>query len=114
THTFYRGAKIAYQYWVHYEYTGDEQWLRDVAYPVIKGEAELYRNFPNLKKGDDGKYHIYHVNSNESIWDAQDTDEEISSMMGIFPAAIRASEILKTDDQLRSSWREVLANLAPL
>ncbi len=114
THTFSRGAKIAYQYWVHYEYTGDEQWLRDVAYPVIKGEAELYRNFPNLKKGDDGKYHIYHVNSNESIWDAQDTDEEISSMMGIFPAAIRASEILKTDDQLRSSWREVLANLAPL
>ena len=27
--------------------------------------------FPNIKKGDDGKYHIHHVNSNESVRGAQ-------------------------------------------
>jgi hypothetical protein len=114
THIFSRGAKIAYQYWVRHEYTHDSKWLRKSAYPILKGVAEFYRNYPNLKKEADGKYHIHNVNSNEGIWGAQDTDEEISSMMGVLPVVIRASEILKTDESLRSDWRELLANLAPL
>lgn len=35
-------------------------------------------------------------------------------MMGILPAAIRASEILGVDPQMRSLWTELLQNLAPL
>jgi len=42
------------------------------------------------------------------------TVEEISSMMGIFPAAIRASEILNIDSDLRLLWKEFLQNLSPL
>ena len=48
-------------------------WLRTRAYPMLKGAAEFYRNFPNVKKGADGKYHIHNVNSNESIYGARDT-----------------------------------------
>ncbi len=114
THIFSRGAKIAYQYWLRYEYTRDEKWLRDRAYPMLKGVAEFYRNYPNVKKGADGKYHIHHVNSNEPLWGGQDTDEEISSMMGILPVVIRASEILNVDADMRPVWREFLENLAPL
>ena len=114
THIFSRGAKIAYQYWIRYQYTHDEAWLRDRAYPLIKGVAEFYRNYPNVKKGQDGKYHIYHVNSNESVWGAKDTDEEMASMLGILPVAIKASEILKMDEALRPVWKEFLVNLAPL
>ena len=69
-------------------------WLRDRAYPMIKGAAEFYRHFPNLRKEADGKYHIHHVNSNESVMGAHDTDEDLSAMRGIFAAAIRASEVL--------------------
>jgi hypothetical protein len=114
THIFSRGAKIAYTYWQRYEYTLDETWLRDRAYPMLKGVAEFYRNFPNLKKGEDGKYHIHHVNSNESVQGGQDPDEEISSMMGILPVVIRASEILRVDAEMRPVWREFMGNLAPL
>lgn len=114
THIFSRGAKYAYQFWLRYEYTGDEQWLRDRAYPVLKAVAEFYRNFPNVKKEADGKYHIHYVNSNEGIWGATDTDEEISSMMGIFPVLIKASEILNVDADMRPVWKEFLENLAPL
>jgi len=114
THIFSRGAKIAYQYWQRYEYTMDKGWLRDRAYPMLKGMAEFYRNYPNLKKAEDGKYHIYHVNSNESVWGGRDTDEEIASMRGILPPLIRASEILDLDAGMRPVWREFLANLAPL
>lgn len=114
THIFSRGAKLAYSYWMNYEYTQDKEWLAKSAYPMIKGIAEFYRNFPNLKKGADGKYHIYHVNDNEPIWDGHNTVEEISSMMGILPVAIKASEILNTDANLRPLWKELLQNLSPL
>jgi hypothetical protein len=114
THIFSRGAKIAYQYWLRYEYTQDEAWLRERAYPVLKGVAEFYRNFPNVKKEADGRYHIDHVNSNESVQGARDTDEGIASMMGIFPVLIKASKILDVDADLRPVWQEFLANLAPL
>jgi hypothetical protein len=114
THIFSRGAKIAYQYWLKYEYTLDKVWLRDSAYPMVKGVAEFYRNFPNFKKDQDGKYHIYHVNDNESVLGAHNTVEEIAAMIGILPVAIKASEILNVDTELRKSWKDVLDNLSPL
>jgi hypothetical protein len=114
THIFSRGAKIAYYYWLRYEYTADMAWLRDRAYPMLRGVAEFYRHYPNVKKGADGKYHIHHVNSNEPLWGGQDTDEELASMYGILPVVIRASEILNVDADMRPIWREFLDNLAPL
>jgi hypothetical protein len=114
THIFSRGAKIAYQYWQKYEFTRDTDWLRTTGYPVIRGVVEFYRNFPNVKKEDDGKYHIYNVNDNESVRGGHNTTEEISSMRGIFPAVIKASEILGIDTGMRSVWKEFLDNLSPL
>jgi hypothetical protein len=81
---------------------------------MLKGAAEFYRNYPNLRKGDDGRYHIHHVNSNESVYGARDTDEDIASMRGVLAASIRASEILGQDEDLRGRWKELLANLPPL
>jgi hypothetical protein len=114
THNLGTTGKVAYLYWRRYEYTLDEAWLRDRAYPMLKGAAELYRNFPNLSKGADGKYHIHHVNSNESVMGANDTDEDLSAMRGVLAAAIRANTILGEDAALRAQWQEMLANLAPL
>ncbi len=114
SHIFSRGAKIAYQYWMQYEYTLDKHWLKSKAYPMIKGIAEFYRNFPNLGKEADGKYHIRHINDNESIWDGHNTIEEMASMYGILPVAIRASEILEIDADLRKDWKELLVNLSPM
>lgn len=114
THIFGSTAKIAYYFWRRYEYTLDRDWLRNRAYPMLKGVAEFYRNFPNVTKESDGKFHIRYVNSNESVWGARDTDEDLSSMRGIFPAVIRASEILGVDVELRRKWTEFLANLTPL
>jgi len=114
THILGTTAKVAYLYWRRYEYTLDEAWLRERAYPMLKGAAEFYRAFPNMSKGADGKYHIHHVNSNEGVMGASDTDEDLSAMRGIFAAAIRASAILGVESSLRDQWRERLDNLAPL
>ncbi len=114
THILGTTAKVAYLYWRRYEYTLSKAWLRDRAFPMLKGAAEFYRHFPNVRKGDDGKYHIHHVNSNEGVMGARDTDEDLSAMRGVLPAAIRASELLDAEPDLRAAWREMLDNLAPL
>lgn len=114
SHIFSSGAKIAYAYWLGYEFGGDENWLRDRAYPILKGVAEFYRNYPNLRQEADGRYHLYFVNSGERVWGARDTDEEITAMRGLLPVVIKASEILQTDQDLRARWRDLLNHLAPL
>ena len=113
-HIFSSGAKIAYLYWLRYEYSQDQAWLRDRAYPILKGVTEMYRNFPNVKKEADGKYHIHNVNNHEPVLAAQDTNEELSAMHGIVPITIRAAEILGVDAEMRPVWQEFLDNLAPL
>jgi hypothetical protein len=114
THNFGSNAKIAYLFWRRYEYTLDREWLRTRAYPMLKGSAEFYRNHPNVKLGEDGHFHIHWVNSNESVYGARDTDEDLSSMHGVFAAVLRAAEILDEDSSLRPLWKDFLARLAPL
>lgn len=113
THMLGSGVRIAQLYWERYAYTLDRAWLRDRAYPMIKGMAEFYRNFPNFKKGPDGKYHIYHTNSGEQGWNTHDAMYEVNSIHQIFPLALAAAEILNTDADLRAKWREVIDNLMP-
>ena len=114
THIFGSMARIAYQYWLRFEYAADTAWLRDSAYPMLKGIAEFFRNFPNLSKGPDGLYHIRKVNHSEGTRGATDTMGCIVGMRGVLPTAIQAAEILGVDDDLREAWRELLDNLAPL
>lgn len=114
THNLGTTAKVAYLFWRRYEYTLDREWLRTRAYPMLRGAAELYHHFPNLRRGDDGGWHIWHTNSNESVLDVRDSDEDLSAMHGVLPAAIRAAELLEVDATLRAEWRDLLEHLAPL
>jgi len=100
--------------WQRYQLTRDEKWLRERAYPFIRGAVEFYRNFPNLKKDDDGLYHINHTNSGESAWNSRDAPYEVACMHMIFPLAIRASEVLGVDAELRPAWKEVKDHLVPV
>jgi hypothetical protein len=131
-HLFASGAKIAYFHWLRYDFTQDKEWLREYGYPIIKGVAEFYRNYPNVKIGDDGKYHIhgvnnwestwgddgkYHihgVNNWESTWGASDTIEELAAMRAVTATAIRASQVLGVDEDMRGVWQEFLDNMTPL
>ncbi len=114
THIFFSQAQIAWHYWLHYEYTRDETWLRERAYPMLRGVAQFYRTYPNIREGDDGRYHIYNVNNGEGVWGGQDPHEEISAIMGVLPLAIKAAELLDVDAELRVGWQDLLDHLAPL
>ncbi|MGA2248664.1 MAG: glycoside hydrolase N-terminal domain-containing protein [Verrucomicrobiota bacterium] len=115
SHVLSTTAKIANVYWLHYAYWPDQEWLRTTGYPLIRGIAEFYRNFPNLYKAADGKYHIRYVNNlEERPWGSSDTPEELLAMRVMFPIAIRASEILNVDAYLRPQWKEISDNLLPV
>ncbi len=81
---------------------------------MLRGAAEFYRNHPNVQKDEDGKYHIRYANSNESVWGARDTDEDLSAMRGVLAALLRASELLDIDTEMRPVWKDFLQNLAEL
>ena len=113
THMMGSQAGIAYLYWLYYRYSGDVDYLKKYGYPIIKGVAEFYCSFPNLKKGDDGKYHVYHTNNSEGLRNCTDSHESITAMLALLPVAIQASSILNVDSNLSGRWKEVLSNLAP-
>jgi hypothetical protein len=114
THILGVAARIACLFWDRYQCTLDENWLRERAYPMLKGAVEFYRNFPNFGKDADGLYHIHHINNGERSWDVSDTVYELTAMHMVFPAAIEASEILGVDADLRSKWQEINDHLAPM
>ncbi|MWV42810.1 glycoside hydrolase [Paenibacillus sp. HJL G12] len=114
THMFASQVGIAYHFWMYFEYTKDEAWLRERAYPMIKGVAEFFRHFPNLRKGADGSYHIYNTTSDEKYYGGQNTMDSMAGMHTIFPVALKASEILSVDEDLSAAWKEIYEHLAPL
>jgi hypothetical protein len=81
---------------------------------MLRGAAEFYRHFPNFTREADGRWHMHHTNSNESVNDVRDSDEDLAAMRGVFAAAARAAEILDLDATDRAAWRDLLARLAPL
>jgi hypothetical protein len=113
THILSDAARIGRLYYERYLFTRDKTWLRDRAYPIIKGAAEFYRTFPNVRKEPDGKYHIHHINNGESGWDVSDSTVEIAAMHLAFSTAIRTSTDLNIDQDLLAEWREMNDNLAP-
>jgi alpha-L-fucosidase 2 len=104
----------------HYLYGGDIGFLRDKAYPLMKGAAEFYEDWvirrggryltspstspENNYKDENGKVHDVMENS------AMDR-EILSDLLG---NVIEASRILKTDARSRARWRRIRAGLAPL
>jgi hypothetical protein len=114
SHLLYNTAEAAQWYWERFEYTKDITWLHDKAYPMIKGAAELYRTHPLTKKEADGKYHTNNLGWAETFWGGiRDGINDLASIRGIFPVAIKAAKLLNADSQLVPLWQEMLDNLAP-
>lgn len=113
THTMVATLETAEYFWQKYLYGNDVDWLREHAYKFIKGAAELYRGYYGFVKEDDGYYHFNRTNLHEHIWGGRDVIDDLSLARGIFAVAVKSSEILGEDANLRKAWRECLEHLAP-
>jgi len=111
SHVASSGSELAAQAWWRYRYTGDADFLRTDAYPLLKETVEFYRSL--AKKGDDGLYHLEGLNQHEDFWGVHDGIVDLAAIRGTAPLAIHAAEILGVDASLRTEWQEFLDNLAP-
>lgn len=114
THLLYNTAEAAQWYWERFEYTRDLAWLRERAYPMMKGAAELYRTHPLTRLEADGKYHLNNLGWAETYRDGvRDGINDLASVRGIFPVAIQAAKLLQVDAELVPLWQDMLDKLAP-
>jgi len=111
SHVASSGAELAVHAWWRYRYTGDHVWLATHAYPFLRGVVEFYRSL--ACRGDDGFWHIHGTNAHEDFWGVTDSIMDMAAIRGTVPLAIRAAEMLGEDTDLRGTWREFLAQLAP-
>ncbi len=111
SHVASSACELAVQAWWRYRYTGDVQWLRACAYPLLREAVEFYRGL--AVRAEDGYYHLHALNQHEDFWAANDGIWDLSAIRGTAPLAIAAAEILGVDADLRLAWQELLDHLAP-
>ena len=113
-------AWLAQHLWWRYEYSLDEQFLRERAYPILREVAAFYRSY--LVRDDQGRLVTVPSQSPEnrfvggcspvSLCIAATMDLEL--IYDVLTHAIRASEILDVDVDLREAWRDILKEIPPL
>ena len=110
-HNHTPGAQIALDFWRHYAYTGDETFLREDAWPVIR---EVMRfNAACLKLGADGRYHIHGTRAYEGSPLFQDTITDLAMIRALIPVAVEAGRLNGHNPAELEHWQTLLDHLAP-
>jgi len=104
-------AEIAMQFWWNYLYTGDETFLREQAYPLMKSVARFYLNY--LEKDAQGRYVMYPSNAHETYLKVLNPTNDLAGIRYLLTSAIEAGTRLGVDAELRADWQDRLAHLAP-
>ena len=103
------GSQIAMEFWKHYQYTGDGQFLRDIAWPVICEVTRFYEQL--LFKGSDNRYHIYKTQAYEGSPLFEDSITDIAMIKVLFPVAIKASEQVGYINEEVDKWNDIVVNI---
>jgi alpha-L-fucosidase 2 len=117
------GVWIALQLWEHFRFTGDQAFLRDKAYPVLRDASKFFLSYmvehPTKKWLVTGP-----SNSPENWFIAPDSGKPCSDSMGptcdrvlvysLFSACSQASKLLSLDEGLRAQIARTQDRLPPL
>ncbi|HUZ46499.1 MAG TPA: hypothetical protein VMW54_07655 [Terriglobia bacterium] len=110
-HNHTPGAQIALDFWRHYAYTGDEEFLRDDAWPVIREVARF--NASCLALGADGRYHISQTHAYEGAPLFDDTITDLAMIQALFPVAVLVGKKMGHKEVEVRQWQEMFDKLAP-
>jgi len=106
------GTECAVQFYRHYEYTRDETFLRERAYPFLKTMIQFYLEYAT--KEAEGRWHIYPTSGRETYWHVKDGHADICAILTGTEILLRESERLDIDADLRPKWQDLHDHLAPL
>ncbi len=114
------GAWLAQHPWEHYQFTGDRDFLKTRAYPLMKGAARFMLDF--LVEGPGGHLVTNPSHSPENWFFTPDGTRssftygatmDIAIIRDLFGNCIRATEILGIDPEFRQELKEALDRLLP-
>lgn len=118
------GPWMTFPLYRHYEFTGDAEYLRKTAYPVIKGSVEFVLDF--LIKSPEGYLVTNPSHSPENAFFVPGSDKKEQSQLsyaatidveilhGLFNNFINAANVLNTDKDLSDKVKAVQKQLPPL
>ncbi|MCK4591456.1 MAG: hypothetical protein KAT86_06850, partial [Candidatus Latescibacteria bacterium] len=87
------GLQIAMDFWRYYQYTGDEEFLRNRAWPVMEQTALYHLHI--LERGEDGKLHVPPSTAYEGgAYILRDTITDLAAIRQSFKAVAEATQIL--------------------
>lgn len=115
------GSWIATHLWTQYEYTQDKDYLADVAYPLLKSNAEFLLDY--MVEHPEQGYLMTGPCISPENWFKVNGEELVASMMPacdrqlvheIFSNCIQAAHILEIDEAFSGSLQTALSKLPPI
>ena len=116
------GAWMTFPVWRHFAYGLDEAYLRNTAYPILRGAAEFVLDF--LVEGPGGQLVTTPSYSPENAFISPDTGEpmqltyaptmDVQIIHELFRNVITAAEVLGVDASFRDTLRSTLDRLPPV
>ena len=110
-------AQVIKTAWDTFDYGGDECYLAEMVYPVLRELAIFYAAY--VQKGGDGLYHVIPTVSAEHWgWTYRfernrDSASALTMVKWTMNRAAEAAEILEVDEDLRALWRDIAGKMAP-
>lgn len=106
---FTAGFELCHHYLLYYRYSGDEAFLRDEAYPILRGVCEFMASL--LRQEADGRYHLEPANALETWWLVRDPADTLAGIQAIFPEFVHLSRTYDRDEDLRTRCEAILQAL---
>jgi len=106
------GAWLTTHMWEHFLFTRDEDFLRDRAWPVMKGSAEFFVNFL-VEDPETGWLISGPSNSPENGGLVMGPTMDHQIIRTLFKACIEACDILDIDLEFQNQLKEMLPKIAP-
>ncbi|MBC7923094.1 MAG: glycoside hydrolase family 95 protein, partial [Ferruginibacter sp.] len=115
------GAWLSQHLWEHYQFTGDADYLKNTAYPLMREAALFCADW--LVEDQNGKLVTAPSTSPENVFITDKglkgavsvaTTMDMSLIWDVFTNVIQAAELLKTDEDFRTLLREKRSRLFPL
>ncbi len=106
--------------WEHYAFTRDAAWLRDFAWPLLRGAAEFALDWlvPDGRGGlatapSISPENEFRAPDGTSAQTSQSTTSDLALLRELFANAVEASTLLDVDASLRHRMESALARLPP-
>ena len=105
---------LLHDYWLHCEYSGDRERMRDGLFPILRKAVNSYLNYftDNPVEAEDGKIHVKNSWSPEyKPGHGQDVNFTLALIRWSFQKLLDLNDEFNLNDPLSLEWKNVLDNL---